>query len=319
MKKLSGIVFILVFIFAAIYWFAPSDKLFDIAVSAERNLAGLSAKTVNINDGEVAYLEGGKGQTLVLLHGFGANKDNWNRLAMHLASDYHIIAIDLPGFGDSFKNIAFSHDVPAQVQWVNDVVTALNLAQFHMAGNSMGGYIAGNYAATFPDKLLSLWLIDPLGVASAPNSEMFEMINQQQRPVILANSKAEYETLLSYVFHELPFMPDFVISALALQAQNDFTLHSKILADIHQLSNSHSGNSVSFTSPLDKVLANIALPVLITWGAQDRVLHPEGAKRLAAVIPIVKVNLMDNIGHLPMIEAPSDTAEQFQLFNNNQM
>ncbi|WP_445945757.1 alpha/beta fold hydrolase [Shewanella sp.] len=308
MKKISAILFV-VMVFA--FWVIPSGQLFQLGVSTERYLAGLTLKTVHISDGEIAYLEGGTGDTLVLLHGFGANKDNWNRLAMHLSSDFHIIAVDLPGFGDSVKNINLDHDVAAQVSRVNEFVNALNLTQFHLGGNSMGGYVAGNYAAAFSDKIISLWLINTLGVASAPNSEMFEMIVQQQRPVILAKTKAEYDELISYVFYQAPFMPNFFIIELAKQAAKDFSLHSKIFQDIHHLAD----EKINFTAPLDKTLARLPVPVLMTWGDKDRVLHPDGAKRLAEVIPRSKVDIMENVGHLPMIEQPAATAELFLLFN----
>lgn len=310
MKIISGILFVVMVLF---FWLTPSEKLFQLSVFAERSLAGLTLKQVNIRDGEIAYLEGGTGETLVLLHGFGANKDNWNRLAMHLTSDYNIIALDLPGFGDSVKNINLAHDVSSQVKRVNEFITVLGLTQFHIGGNSMGGYIAGNYAASFPDGILSLWLLDPLGVDSAPKSEMFEMISQKQRPLVLAKNKPEYEALISSVFYQAPFMPDFFISELAKQAEKDFLLHSKIFESIHHISHSQ----ISFPSPLDKTLAAAPMPVLITWGDKDRILHPEGAKRLAEVIPKSKVHMMKNVGHLPMIEEPAATAEQFLAFTRN--
>jgi abhydrolase domain-containing protein 6 len=309
MKKIVFVLFVAVL--ALTYLMTPSEKLFQLGVSAERRLAGLTVKKVNISDGEIAYLEGGTGKTLLLLHGFGANKDNWNRLAMHLTADYHIIALDLPGFGDSFKNINLDHDVSSQVKWLREFANKLKLTQFHIGGNSMGGYVAGNYGATFSDQILSLWLIDSLGVASASNSEMFEMMNQKLRPVVLAKDKTEYEELISYVFHQPPFMPEFFITELAKQAKKDFSLHSKIFEDIHHISNF----KVNFTSPLDKTLAKSPIPILITWGEKDRILHPDGAKRLAEIIPNAKVDIMENIGHLPMIEDPAATAERFISFN----
>ena len=319
------------------YFITPSETLYQVAVSTERSIAGLTAKKITISDGEIAYLEGGTGETLLLLHGFGANKDNWNRLAKHLTSDYHVIAIDLPGFGDSFKNIELDHDVSSQVKWLREFTTRLKLRQFHLGGNSMGGYVAGNYAAgnyaagnyaagnyatqysvkvttqdatSFKQNILSLWLIDPLGVATAPRSEMFEMVRNKQRPVVLAKNKPEYETLLSYVFHHPPFMPDFMITELAKQAEIDFDLHQKIFNDIHHLTNFE----VNLSSPLELSLAQLTIPVLITWGDKDRIVNPLGAQRLADLFTMSQIDIMEGIGHLPMIEDPSATAESFLSF-----
>jgi len=297
-------------ILATIFAVTPSKSMFNLAVSAEQTLAGLTVKTIKITEGEVSYLEGGSGETLLLLHGFGANKDNWNRMAMHLSSDFHIIAPDLPGFGDSFKDSSIDYDVPAQVGRLNELISALGLSQFHLAGNSMGGYIGGNYAADFPEKIISLWLLDPLGVSSAPDSEMFNMISEKQRPAVLASNREEYNNLLSFVFHQPPFMPDFIIDELSSQAKANFSLNEKIFEDIH-----HSADfKVNFTSPLEAQLKGFSKPVLITWGDKDRVLHAQGARELAAIIPKTEIHLMKNIGHLPMLEAPKETAQQFIKF-----
>ncbi len=306
------IVFLLFIISVVIcaYLFTPGAALFKFGVLTERKIAGLVTKSVMLSEGEVSYLEGGEGKTLLLLHGFGANKDNWNRLARHLTSDYHVIALDLPGFGDSFKNIQLDYDLNSQVTRLNEFVNKLELNPLHIAGNSMGGYIAGNYAAAFPDKVISLWLLNPLGVGQAPASEMFTMLSDNKRPVVLAQTRAQYQQLLSYVFYQPPYIPEVFITELANQAQANFPLHAKIFADNHQ---SIAGR-ITFASPLDQVLKQFAKPVLITWGDQDRILHPEGAYYLEAILPNGKVVMMEDIGHLPMLEAPAATAQQFMLF-----
>jgi len=314
MKKLSIFTCFLVIVVLLTYSITPSKKLFELGVSAERTLAGLSSNKVEIDEGNIAYIEGGKGEVLILLHGFGANKDNWVRLAKHLTKDYYIIAPDLPGFGNSFKNINLNYDVDYQVARLNAFISKLEITKFHIAGNSMGGYIAGNYAATYPEKVMSLWLLDTLGVESAPNSEMFNNMLKEQRPMVLASNKNEYEQLVSFVFESVPFMPDFVISELAKTAEKNHSLHSQIFYNIHNISK----GKVSFSSPLDVKLREFTKPVLITWGSADRVLHPEGAPILSSVIPKAKFYIIDGIGHLPMIEDPKTTAEHFITFNSRE-
>jgi abhydrolase domain-containing protein 6 len=313
MKKVLYSFGMLIVITGLIYTFAPADILFKLAISAERKVAGLSVKTVNIDEGLVSYLEGGTGETLILLHGFGANKDSWNRLARNLSDDYHIIALDLPGFGDSFKPMTLDYDVDSQTKRLDEFINKLKLTQFHIAGNSLGGYIAGNYAALFSDNVRSLWLLNPLGVVSAPDSQMFEMIKQKKRPIVLAKDLSEYQELISYVFYQPPFLPDFFIVESAKQAQRDFPIHSKIFENIH-----HSADfEINLSSPLDIALKDFPKPVLITWGDKDRILHHDGAKVLASLIPNAKIQLMENMGHLPMMEAPTITADQFILFTRD--
>ncbi len=313
MKKLSILLISFLALLIVFYVATPSDKLFELGISAERSIAGLSTNSVNISQGNVVYWEGGEGETLLLLHGFGANKDNWNRIAPHLTSHYRLIAIDLPGFGESIRNHSVDYTINNQVSWLSEIIEQLGIQQFHIAGNSMGGYIAGNYAAINPDKVLSLWLINALGVASAPASEMFNNIAQKQRPVVLASTTDEYHQLMDFVFHNPPYIPELFIEILAQQAKTDFLLHAKIFEDIHN----SEDFVVDFSSPLEQALANFDKPVLVTWGDKDRVLHPEGAFELGQSIPLSQVNVMENVGHLPMIESPKLTADQFTAFAQN--
>lgn len=292
------------------YLVSPPSKLYEWLLFAERRLAKLTLRKLDIQEGQIAYQEGGKGEVLMLLHGFGANKDTWNRIAQHLTPYFHVIAIDLPGFGNSFKDMQLQYDVKAQVTRLQEIVEGLKLSQFHLAGNSMGGYIAANYAALHPDKLSSLWLLNPLGVATAPNSGMFEDIAQKKRPVVLANSKLEYKELIARVFHKAPYMPNFFVDALSLNAIANFSINKKIFHEIHQTAD----YQVYFSSPTDLALAGFDKPLLITWGNKDTILHPKGAHALQKVVPSAVVQIIENVGHLPMIESPKLTANQFIEF-----
>ena len=292
------------------YCLIPSSKLFEWAIALERWAANLTTQKINIHQGQIEYLDGGKGEVLILLHGFGANKDSWNRLAKHLTPHFRVIAIDLPGFGNSFQYMHQHYDVEMQVEWLEEIVVKLNLTQFHLAGNSMGGYIAGNYAALNPSKISSLWLINTLGVASAPDSEMFKDIAQKKRPAVLAKSKPEYKQLISHVFHKAPYMPNFFIDALAINSMNNFAINKKIFDEIHHTTN----HQVNFSSPIEQALAGFDRPLLITWGEKDRIVHPDGASVLQKVVPTSTVKIIDQVGHLPMIEAPKLTARQFTNF-----
>ncbi|NGN98847.1 alpha/beta fold hydrolase [Grimontia sp. S25] len=302
---------ILILIGFVAYRMTPPEKLFELGISAERRISGLTLKTSNIEEGEIAYLEGGSGTPLLLLHGFGADKDNWVRMAKHLTGKYRVIAPDLPGFGESFKQPDLNYDVPAQVARLKAFAESIGLSKFHIGGNSMGGYIAGNYAVEHPDQVFSLWLLNPLGVATSPDSEMFAMLRQQERPAVLVGDAEQYRELLAFAFHKPPFIPGVMIKELAKRAEASFPLNSQIFQQIHHISD----GQVHFTVPLDTVLKDFDKPTLITWGDKDRVLHVAGADILGKLVPQSKVQVMKDMGHLPMIEAPSQTAKQFLQFH----
>jgi len=83
-----------------VYFLFPG-VMFDLLKTAERSAAGLKQHSIYVKGLRIEYLEGGKGDALVLLHGFGANKDNWTRFGKHLTSHFRVIAPDLTGFGES--------------------------------------------------------------------------------------------------------------------------------------------------------------------------------------------------------------------------
>ncbi|WP_226647897.1 alpha/beta fold hydrolase [Microbulbifer variabilis] len=292
---------------------SPSSILFNLGVFTERKIAGLKPKKINIKEGEICYLQGGSGEPLILLHGLGADKDNWVRIARYLTRHFQIIALDLPGFGESLKNPDLNYDVLPQVERLNSFIKALDLEHFHLAGNSMGGYIAGNFANTYLEKIKSLWLLNPLGIENSLNSNMFEKVLHNERPTILARNRKEYEALIDQVFHKRPFIPGFAVSELSKTAKSNFSLHLKIFNDIHKIKD----GKIRFSSPLETTLKGFPLPTLITWGKEDRVLHPSAGSTLSTEMKGSRLELMDDIGHLPMIEAPRLTADQFISFKNS--
>ncbi len=83
-----------------IYYIGPG-LIAKWAMNSERRSAGLHEKILLVGDHEIIYLEGGKGELILMVHGFSANKDNWTAFAKYITPAYRVVAMDLPGFGDS--------------------------------------------------------------------------------------------------------------------------------------------------------------------------------------------------------------------------
>ena len=305
MKKILILTPLIILLCLVGVYFLFPGVMFDLLKKSERSAAGLEQHSINVNGLRIEYLEGGKGDTLVLIHGFGANKDNWTRFAKHLTSHFRVIAPDLPGFGESSLAPDGVYTIRVQAERLKVFVQTLGIKSLHLGGNSMGGNIAGAYASLYPEDLKSLLLIAPGGIVSSEPSEMFRRLKDGKPNPLVAESIEDYERLLDFVFVKRPFIPRAIKKYLIQEAIEHQSLNRKIFKQLR--------SSVD-DPPLETMLKDLPVPTLIVWGEQDRVLHVSGAKILEAVMPNAKTEIMDAVGHLPMIEKPEETAELYLGF-----
>jgi hypothetical protein len=128
---------------AAGFVYLEPEKATRSFFNQQRHSAGLVRKEVELPGGlRCVYLEGGRGEPLMLIHGFGADKDTFVRVARHLTPHYHLIVPDVPGFGESAHPPAADYAPPAQVERLRALAKALGVGRLHLGGNSMGGQIA---------------------------------------------------------------------------------------------------------------------------------------------------------------------------------
>jgi len=294
----------LIFASIALYYIFPGTTS-DLLIALERNIGGVSQKSLTVEGFRIEYLEGGQGDALLLLHGFGANKDNWTRWAKFLTPHFRLIIPDLPGFGQSTATPDIDYSIIAQVDRLKAFMTALGIKTFHIGGSSMGGGIAGTYASKYPEDVLSLILISPGGVVSSQTSEMQKLIKDLKQNPLISKNTDDYERMLDFVFNKKPFIPGVIKNRLAQHAIEHQPLNEIIWRQLVSYWNDH---------PLEKLLNGQKKPSLIIWGTHDRVLHVSGANILKEVMPNSQIALMDNVGHLPMIEDPKESAELYLSF-----
>jgi pimeloyl-ACP methyl ester carboxylesterase len=288
-------------------YFVFPEGTYRLLLKAGRSLAGLEQQVIDLEGMHIEYLEGGQGQVLLLLHGFGGSKDNWTRIGRYLTPHFRVIAPDLPGFGESTRDAGADYTVLMQAERVKRFVRALGIRSFHLGGNSMGGSIAGTYAAKYTSDVISLWLISPAGVVRSQESEMFHRLNTGMPNPLISKNMEEYELLLDFLFHKKPYVPHPVKVVLARNAISRQPLRREIFG---QLINAMDGAALEVT------LAGLTTPTLIVWGAEDRVLHVSGASILESVLPEGKAVVMEETGHIPVIEKPEETAKLYLRFLN---
>lgn len=308
MKKIIIIVIVVILLILAvitawIYLF-PEKALKSIA-DAERGRAGLEVLEVDVDGMKMKYLTGGNGETLLLIHGFGANKDNWTRISKYLTPHFNVVAPDLIGFGESSRPKNTDYSIIAQMERVRAFAEKLKLKKFHLGGSSMGGNIAGAFAAEHPHYIKSLLLLAPGGVYSAEESELKQLLEKGKNPLI-ATDRDSYNKVVEFVFYKKPYIPSPVLDAFAAEAIRNKPINDIVFKAIREK-----------PFPIDVALKKSQIPALVIWGKNDRALHWSGAKILGEIMPNSTVKIFDKTGHLPMIERPEQTADEFLKFTNS--
>ncbi len=286
----------------AYFIFAMPERAVRAALDYERRLAGLERKEIEIPGGlRYAYLEGGKGEPLLLLHGFGANKDNFTRVAKYLTPRYRVIIPDHIGFGESAHPPQADYSPRAQAERLRALARKLGVAKLHLGGNSMGGQIALTYAALYPKEVQSLWVLNAAGVWSAPPSEVRKRIaDTGQNPMIVKNED-EFAQLLTLVSAKPLFIPRPFLDAVAQERIRNHDLEARIFKQL-------AAESV------EERIRGLAIPALVVWGTQDRILHPGTAGILKMLLTRSEVIMMPGVGHLPMLEQPEKSALDYLRF-----
>lgn len=286
--------------------FAPKEQVAETLIQFQRTRAGLEEKSIEIPGFRIAYIEGGFGDPLVLIHGSGEDKDNWTRVAKYLTKQYHVIALDLPGFGESGKPAECGYAAREQVTYVKAFTRAMGLKSIHLGGHSLGGKIAAIYAAQYPSEVKSLWLLAPAGVYSSQRSDMQLLLNQGSRIPISGRTLKTFNQQQTFVMNKPPYIPRPVKKALVERAIRDYELHNRIYQEI---------NLEAFA--LEDIADDLTMPTRIVWGDRDRILHYSGAEILDDLLPKSSVLILEGIGHAPMIEEPRRVAEDYTVFRRS--
>ncbi len=291
-------------------WYLWPGFSYGVLVAAERLRSGVYRAETTVDEATVAYLEGGDGEVVLLLHGFSANKDHWTRVARFLTPHLRVIAPDLPGFGESGLVEGGDYSVESQAERLRRFVADQGLTRFHLGGSSTGGNIAGVFAARYPEMVESLWLIAPLGVSGADPSEVERLVASGEPPPLIIERPQQYGRVLQLVFENPPWIPSPVERYLARQAAARYQHYRWVYRQIRDV----GPGECRPATPLEPLLAGSAVPTLIVWGDRDRVLDVSGAAVLAEVMADARVEIMPGVGHLPMLESPEETAARYLEF-----
>jgi pimeloyl-ACP methyl ester carboxylesterase len=249
------------------------------------------------------------GPVLVLLHGSNASLHTWEPWVARLKDKYRIISLDQIGHGLTGPNPTGQYDGPAFVGTLDALLTKLGVTRFALAGNSMGGYVAWEYALAHPDKLTHLVLVDAGGPPDDPNKQL---------PIGFRIARTPGLSKLALVI-----TPRSVFEKSLHGTVSNRSVVTPAVIDRYWELNRYPGNRKATGERFAQYgtrdtntgrLGEIRTPTLILWGAEDKLIPVSGADWFAARIPGSVKIVYPGIGHLPMEETPDRSAADLDVF-----
>jgi len=276
-------------------------------LALDRAGAGLRQHEIQVDDHRIVYSDGGHGETVLLLHGFGAESGNWNRVAKFLTSKYRVIVPTLPGWGTSTRLPNASYAYPEQVERVHRFAQAMKLTRFHLAGHSMGGGIAARYATRYPEEVATLGLIAAHGLIEPNACALRRALERGDGNWLLVKSPEDFETLMTHLFVKRPYAPRVVVKYLEQDAIRKCEQNRKIFDDLQK-------NDF----PLIEQLAKIQAPTLVIWGDHDELVDVSATDVFKRGIKRAQVLILKDSGHMPLVENPRECADAYLAFLGEQ-
>lgn len=271
---------------------------------AQRSQFDFTRREAGVPGGTVAYLEGGSGAPLVLLHGFAADKDSWFPMAGRLAEEYRVIIPDLPGFGETTVDAGGDYRPAAQAARVHAFLQALGAGPVHLAGWSMGGHVGGLLAHEHPEAVRSLILLVTGGIATDSVTPVWANVLGGTRSM-LASTRGELDTALTTVLEIRDPVPGFFKRAILQNTRRRRATWDSV---------SRQTLAPEYRSSLDAVAPGITVPTLVLWGERDVLLHVAMGRRLAERIPGATFVALPQCGHGCPLSDPEATVAPILAF-----
>ena len=270
--------------------------------------AKVEERVVAVGKGQISYLAAGnKGasSTVLLLHGFAADKEHWlDVMSLLTAAGYQVVAPDLPGFGANFPDPDGQFDATSLAKQMRTVAKSAGLGSFHLGGHSIGAIVAASYAYASPTDVASLTLIEPLGVSGPGESDFDRQLKSHRNPFLIGKAE-QYDQLLAYTTANVPAMPAARKRRRAEGLANHRPFYQLVWTKLLEGDRGHI---------LDLILPEIKRRTLVVFGVKSKVVHQAIGKMLELRMPDARVGLIADSGHWMMLERPKDLAEMLVAF-----
>jgi triacylglycerol lipase len=244
---------------------------------------------------KIAYYDVGSGPAIVLVHGFGSEaRFDWGNVLLPLAQHHRVIAMDQIGFGASDKPF-IDYSIQTYADFLGEFLRTLNVQEFTLAGESLGGWISALYTieALSPDNSGTEGLPKPRRLVLSDAAGMTaEHMTEQSMPIPIAGTLADAHGV-AIVFHDKSRVTEgFVREAweMKMKANDGFTERSI-----------WTSKKLSAEVVKDRI-GSITVPTLVVWGGNDELVPLEQGRAYAAGIPGARLVIVPKCGHGPAIE-----------------
>jgi abhydrolase domain-containing protein 6 len=258
---------------------------------------------VPIGRWQISYLAGGDRKatsTVLLLHGFAADKEHWLDVFPPLqAAGYQVFAPDLPGFGSNFPDPDGQFDATSLAKQIRTFARQAGLVSFHLVGHSIGGIIAASYAYAFPSEVATLTLIEPLGVTGPVESDFDRQLKNHRNPFLIAKPEA-YDQLLAFATATPPPMQAARKRRRAENLSSQRPFYQLVWSKLLEGERSRL---------LDLLLPELKKRTLVVFGAKSKVVSQATGKMLELRMADARVGVIPDCGHWVMLEKPKELAE----------
>jgi len=270
----------------------------------------LRFRTVNTATLGLSILEAGTGPALLALHGLGGTKGSFLPTAVALAPRFRVIAVDLPGFGDSDKPIGAAYDARFFADACIDLLDTLVLDHSHVIGNSLGGRVALEIALRHPARVGRLALLAP--ALAWRRERPFVPLLRLTRPELGLVQLAPRPVVQAIVHRLIPGadrgwtaagVDEFLRAYLTPAGRAAFYAAARQI----YLDEPHGENG--FWPRLGTLEAD----ALFVWGRRDGLVPIAFARHVAEVLPRARHLALD-CGHVPQVERPKQTHDAVGAF-----
>ena len=246
---------------------------------------GPAGNSVRVFGANLHYVDAGSGSVVVLLHGLADDVGVWESVIPALAAKHRVIALDQIGFGRSDKPL-LGYRAGTFVDFLDGFLNELKIDRASLVGNSLGGWIAANFALAHPERIDRLVLCDAAGYAAVPKTMDPRALN-----ALRLASREDIRYLGPLTFHNKRFYEDV-----------DLAFKQRVTAGDNYTVNQLLDSMIRGEDVLDGRLGAIHKPTLIVWGREDKLIPLNFAERFHKEITGSRLEVIDDCGHMPHVE-----------------